>query len=299
MNRGLGFLALAGLGCASVPEASVLEYESAIATRTAGVAYLDRGELALVGMFDTSCDVYTTVGRAATDYAFPGTSDVVLDAFGGRSLVATELGAWLDEQAGSSHPSSEPVRDGLLLESGLALLEDPEAGCTLRWTGGTFSAEVAVPTGSCDGQAVLTGSRATGELWIADGDLTAYSPSGEATGHGRADLAVWDATTELLYVGTRDGVVRGLDASGVEQWATTLDGTLQAVEALGTQGVVVVVVEAWDGQVDSVFMDGWSGLVLDQGGLPSAARHLSASADGTRLAVQRETSTAFFRVPTF
>ncbi len=279
-------------GCAAF-EQGPMSYDATLYTKVNGAAFYDDSETARVGMYETTCDIQTRFAMPTNDYDVAGTEDRVVDQFGGTALITSEVGAWLDDTWNSDELNVDPVVDGRVLADDFVLATDAGAGCAIRW--GAMGDSVAVG-GACLGFDV---ERGTGEAFVGNDDgVKAMRRDGVRQLSDRAtDKISFDVASSGVMIGqSGDSVVQALELDGSVRWETDLGAGLIDLEALGDRGVLTAIVPEPDGRGLMLFIDAWSGLVLDRHPLPQPPASVVASPRGDRVALDRVGALTIFRV---
>ena len=278
------------------------EHQGSVEAATRGVAFLPDGNDGHAGMFGTTCAFDARTGELADDSDFPSEEDEVQDSGADDSgdivLVTTPDSVHLLRPDGFFSSSSEVAVPGVeqarLLRDGLVVLRD-QGDCTVDFLRGGGDASVSLPDDLCAG-GTLTVDRSTGTAWVGKGDV--YRVDGEAAevvAEG-ADLAVWDAHADALYVAKLgDAEVRALEADGSERWTVQLDHPVRALEDMGTLAAVAVMTET-NGGGELVLLDGYTGELRGDLGTPSATDELVSSDSGDVMAVILAETVHLFQV---
>ncbi len=326
MRVGLVFVVVAGMvGCAEAPSEAPngwvdrsagwgdaelvdlseardvgLSPDSVLSTPTSGVAFDVEGLLARVGMSGVTCNVDPATGVVTTDFDLPGDGETVVDSNGHTAVVSTDTGVYLHE-IGVHHDETEPlvevsaapIEEGwrigaaALLDSGLVSIHDDFGACSAHFQGGAW---LDVPF---DCPSEISGDRQGGSFWMAGRDGLWNVTELGGVRLGTADGVDWDAASQVAWTHEQT-TLRAVSADGVELWAADLGSGILDVETLGDTGRAAVLVNTSPQDTIAIFeADGTLSGVTRYG---ETGRTLTASADGSRLALGLSGGIAFFTV---
>lgn len=293
--RGIGMslvLLVAATGC-SADQVSY-EHRSSLETRTRGVALLDSGDSAQVGMSGNTCEVATSSGMIGADYDVAmGEDDHVQDAFGTDVIVVGASGIYVVEQGGTgwwddggTTVDAFGVDEARFTESGFAALQTEGEACEVTWYGtdGTATGELSIDASLCGGAFAV--DRVGGTAFVGTPDaLAIVTPQGVTNGAIAGDLVAWDATAEAIYVASAGGTqVHALAADGSVRWSVDVGAPVTSLDDMGDVGRVAVMAGT-DEAGELLILDGTTGEIASTLVTPSAAQTIVSSGDGRTMAM--------------
>ncbi|MBW1878351.1 MAG: hypothetical protein JRJ84_08325 [Deltaproteobacteria bacterium] len=297
----VGALAMMATGCAelSLPFSS----DGILQVATRGVVIHDDGTQANAGMYDTTCAVNTETGAVGADRDYPGVDEKVqdIDRYQGiDAVVVTSVrGIHITPADAVNWEQQEDIDRPNVLEARLVddevviLVDDPGDGCAVEWVHDGFA--VGVDPALCQVEPDVSADPTLGGVYVAGGDLGAFqiSQAGVTQVDAAADLAVFDAFAEVLYVArVGENWVRGLESSGDLLWETDLGYPVLSIDDMGWREAVAVLVEAESG--NQVYaLDAYTGEATLETETPAGAQQIVVSRNGRDYALVLDQSVHF------
>ncbi len=293
MRIGLSVMAILGLAACEVAPGQ-FDHEATLQTDARGVALDQSGDVAQVGMFGTTCDVFTSDASVGTDYDYPSEQETVVDiAPAGVLIISPDRVHVQGHDWTVSDINVTGVVDAGFSDQGVVAIADTGAGCEVNWT--DIGSDVAVDATLCNAGSFDVTPGGAAIVGTGDGVFSVDS-EGSTIIDSTANLAAFDSASGILYVAELGGLeVRGLDLDGTEVWNTQLDGAVRAVTEMGDLGRAGVSIQKFGGHGEIVTIDGLTGEIISRVNTPNAAEDLSTSGDGTMVAVDVADAVHFFR----
>jgi hypothetical protein len=282
---------------------------------TRGVVLFDEADLSSgavdsgsqVGMNGTTCAVDTQSASIGTDFDYPGDTESVTDAGQDADgdvvvVVTSDKGVHLQETDGWNATSADfevpDAYDAVLLDEGAIAMRGD--GCAAQVVGRTSgNGVVMLPAGSCDHPHMVQADPTTGTAWV--GTTTGlHEVQGRTTVQITdvpAELTAFDAVADVLYTAqVGDSVITAVETTGDVRWSVDVGGAINSLDDLGTWAAVGAVVAYADGGDALVVLDGYTGLVRTDMGLPSSDVTVSSSRDGQNIALIRDDEVRYYGV---
>jgi len=282
-----GALAMLATGCAqlSLPFST----DGILQTATRGVVIHDDGTRANAGMYGTTCEVDAHTGAVGADHDYPGVDEEVqdIDRYDGIDmvLVTSELGVHVTPADALYWEREEHIDRPYVLEARLvddevvALVDDPEEGCTVEWLHDGVA--VDVDPGLCQVDPQVSGDPTLGGVYVAGGEgVFQVDQAGSTQVDAAADLAVYDTFADVLYVARLGETwVRGLESDGDLLWETDLGYPVLSIDDMGWREAAAVLVETESG--DQVYaLDAYTGEATLETETPSGAEQIVVARNG-------------------
>lgn len=274
---------------------------SVLSTPTSGVAFDVAGLIARVGMSGVTCNVDPSTGVVTTDYDLPGHGENVVDSNGHHAVVSTDAGLFVHELGEHDDPTeplvevdAQPIELGwrigaaALLDAGLVSIHDDFGACSASFQDGAW---LEVPV---DCPSSISADREGGSFWMAGRDGLWNVDELGGTRFGSADGVDWDAASQMAWTHELT-TLRAVSPEGDELWAHDLGSGILDVETLGDTGRAAVLVNT--APQDTVAFFEADGTLVSVMAYGESARELTASPDGSRLAIALSGGMAFVDVP--
>ncbi len=303
----IGFVAFATAACESQP----LAYQSTLYQDTNGIAL--RGadasgrSVAQAGMVGTTCEVDTRWASLGSDIDYPSSNETVQDAgtVNGRDVVVVTADEKVYVQEGTdwtvnSEAYDAPgVTEAVVAGTDVIALIDRGNVCAVQWV---MSGESKLlESGACSVAYDLTADPSTGSAIVgSDSGAMVITPTTTSVVTEQASsLSEWDATVGVLYTAASGGsVLSAFDLDGTLRWATELGGAIYALDDMGTRGMAAVSVQLASGTGAVILVDGWTGAVVENVGVPQAVTTIKGSPDGRTLALVERNQVHFYGTDT-
>ncbi len=296
LRIGVGVLTIVSAGCS--PEAGMFRHQSQLETQSRGVALFDSSDEAQVGMIGNTCAVDTTTGLIGADADIAvGEEDHVQDAFGHEVVVVGSEGAYVVDRDLPAWTGGGVAISGVeqsrLWNEGVVSLRAQNGECFVAW------GDTSVSLGQADcGRADMAVDRDSGAVMVALTDrLAMVTAAGVITVEAPASFVAWDSVVGLGYAASAgSSTVSAVGASGETRWSVTLSGPVRALDSMGPQGAVAVMVETEDGQGELQVLDGVSGSIVATLATPTAANDIVVGNEGSTMAFVLPQEIHFFAV---
>jgi len=298
-------MAAALTGCTS--EGMIYERTGSVdAPQQSGVVIVDTDN-AQVGMSGTTCDVATS-GEIGTDYDYPGNADVVQDAGTdpvtgeGIVVITSDKGVHVQQSdpwfvATSDDYEFDGASDAAIAGDAIVVLDEDKCEITYVHTNQPVRAEL--DDDYCDGTVELAGDPDSDNSFLGtpQGVIMISPDAGtvEEIDGAPAEIIAWDATAGVLYTASIGGsTVTAVESDGTMRWSTPVDGEVLDISDFGAMGQAIVSLDV-NGSGELLFLDGWTGAVVDSKNLPTPAAEVTSSDDGRTIATSRGDRVDFFK----
>lgn len=276
------------------------QHQSSLETRSRGVALLDSGSSAQVGMIGNTCQVDVETGMIGSDFDIAvGEDDQVKDSFTRSTLVVGSSGNNIfklsNDWAGTTTTIYvDNVQDALFTQDGVvAIIQDRD--CALSWfdTAGDLVSSSLVP---CNPES-FTVDRSNGTAYISTGtSLVIASPGDTVTLDGSHDISAFDLDLGILYVAQKNSnTVSALNVDGTILWTTDLDLPIVSLDDMGVAGSVALMTGG-DTFGDIIVLDGATGEQKSHFATPGVAEEIKVSQNGQTLAAILDDQIHFYKL---
>ncbi|HHO53820.1 MAG TPA: hypothetical protein ENK18_23845 [Deltaproteobacteria bacterium] len=284
-------LAVTWLGACQSDEIR-MSHMSTLQEQTRGVVVMDHGLRIQAAMQDTTCIFRTLDGGFIRDHDLPTNDERIVDTYDGEILGASAQGIHLVNR-GEDVAITEVV-DARLWSGGVVSLHETVEGCTVSWN---RDEHISVPQELCDAPAITADPR-DGTLFVGlPGETSRIDRDGLASFDSGADLVSWDRATQLVYMAVSgERTVWATDINGVPAWSATTPAPVTALTHMGDRGLVLLMLDAGEGEGRFYILDGETGSLNSEHDAPGSEVEIDLSQDGTTLAVTLETEVHFFDI---
>lgn len=289
------WIGILSAGC-HAPEVAITE-RAVLDAPADEVSLHDGSGTADAAMADQICVLDTRAGEVLGDHDLGNGTDRLLDVFGTRALAVGD-GALFDVDGTTLEAVPAFGFDALAarhLDQGLVAMGRDANGCAVAWSDG---AAWAVPSVNCTAGASFAADRATGAVWIADGQaLTAITADGHsyAFSEVNADRVLWNPASETLVLARAgESLLRAVTPDGQVAWGLDADGAVVDLELAEATGTLVVSVSNLHGG-EVLLLDANTGQQIASHPTPIAPR-VSISRDGLSLALLTADAVHFYDV---
>jgi len=289
---------------------SLFEHSGELEVQTRGLVLHDDGDDGHAGMFETTCS-FDTSGDLTGDVDYGPDSEDVRDAgdLDGEPVVliqepdtvhilTPDEDGWWDgngeEDPGVSVPG---VIDSRLLDEGLVVVRENQGACVVQWPETGNSEQIEIPDDPCTIRD-LAADRVNGTAFVVtqDSGVVAVTTEGSTSLDVDGDLVAWDESAQVLYVAMKGGhAVWALESEGFERWRVDVDGSVMALDDMGSRGAVSVMVERADNSGVVIGFDGYTGEEIFSFDTPTSSKDLIVSGNGDTIACVLQSETHFFK----
>lgn len=273
-------------------EAIELSHMSTLQEQTRGVVVMDNGLRIQAAMQDTTCIFRTLDGSFVRDHDLPTRDERIVDTYQGEILGSSAVGVHLVNRG--EDVAIANVTGARLWRDGVVALHEEDGGCTVSWN---TDAHLSVPAQLCEADAITVDPR-DGTLFVGlPGETHRIDREGHASFDSGADLIAWDRASGLVYMAVSgEPHVWATDVNGVPAWSATTPGPITALTHMGDRGLLLLMLEAGDGEGRFYVLDGQTGQRNSEHDAPGSEVEIDMSQDGTTLAVTLVDEVHFFDV---
>lgn len=278
-------------GCA--PPEIQMSHMSTLQSTTNGVVLHDNGQRGHAAMRGTTCEFDTLNGWIVEDHDLPTRSEDIQDALDGAVLGTSPKGVHFVHSRLDDELVAGVVASRLLGGVTATIRVDEDGTCI-----GTFGpVTVELPAAACDPESDVAVDRVAEALIIATGgDVLAVDANGFTVIDGGANLVVFDAVAERIYLARKgEREVWAIELDGSIAWTVELNGPVHAMSDMGIRGKIVAMIGE-EGRGTLVVMQGEDGLQVSEHPTPAPTDELTVSEDGTTLGVVLEAEVYFYDV---
>ncbi len=311
MMRSVTLLALLFCSACDQSAPTLFEHQGELEVRTRGLVLHDDGDSGHAGMFETTCSFNAGNGDVTGDVDYGPDAEDVLDAgdVGGEPVVLIQEPdavhiltpggeGWWDgggeEDPGVVVPG---VVDARLLDEGLVVVRENEGACIVEWTETDSDSQIEIPDDPCAVRDLAV-DKVTGTAFVVtlDSGVVAVTAEGSQSLDVDGDLVAWDEAAQVLYVAIKGGnAVWALESAGFERWRVEVDGSIMALDDMGSRGAVSVMVERADRSGVVMGFDGFTGEEIFAFDTPTSSKDLIVSGNGDTIACVLASETHFFK----